>query len=210
MKLLSIDTSTKNFSLAVSDGETILRYRNIRLGHVLSPSIIPEIRRVLKMAGVSLRHIDGFVVGLGPGSFTRLRVGLSTMKGLAFATGKPLVGIPSLDVVALGVKDKGEKICVVSDARRNMVYACIYSVKNGHVKKESSYVLASIEEVLREIEGETVFVGDGIALYQEAIIQGSAKGRKYDPIFADEKYWLPQARYLVPLAQKRFIKEKSV
>src|SRR3989304_5415259 len=109
MKILSIDTSTKTFSLAVSDGEEILRSRNIKITRVLSSSIIPSIHQILKKAGIALSQLDGFAVGLGPGSFTSLRVGLSTIKAFALATGKPVVGIPSLDVLALNVLERDRK-----------------------------------------------------------------------------------------------------
>ena len=103
MKLLAIETSTNRFSLAVSEGGEILKSRTLILDKVLSSSIIPSIEKILKESKINLKDIDAFVVGLGPGSFTSLRVGLATIKGLAFATGKPLVGVPSLDAIALNI-----------------------------------------------------------------------------------------------------------
>ena len=82
MKILSIDTSTKNFSLAVSKDGRVLRYRNIFLDKVLESSIIPSIEGILKSADVRFKDLDGFAIGLGPGSFTSLRVGLSTIKSI--------------------------------------------------------------------------------------------------------------------------------
>ena len=157
-----------------------------------------------------LNKIDGFAVGLGPGSFTGLRVGLSTVKALAFASQKPIVGIPSLDVLAMSSKDEGiNQVCVVSDARRDMVYSGLYLVQKGVVKRISPYALAPTENVLAPIEGKVLLVGDGIKLFKDAIIKASHKGKRYEPVFADEKEWFPQARNLVELSAERFAKKKT-
>src|SRR3989338_5093578 len=102
MYFLSIEPSTKVFSLALSDGRRVLRYRNMTVDKVLEHSIIPAVDRLLASAGVPFKKLDAFAVGLGPGSFTSLRVGLATVKAFAMATGKPVVGVPSLDVIARG------------------------------------------------------------------------------------------------------------
>lgn len=199
MNLLAIDTSTKHFSLAIVKDGKVLRYRSIVLKRVLSDSIMPAIQGILRKVGLTLAKIDGFAVGLGPGSFTSLRVGLATVKGLAFATRKPVVGIPSLDVLALNVKEDGQ-VCVVCDAKRNMVYACLYQKKGDTLKRKSKYLLTEIENVLKQIKGEVTFVGDGVPLFREAIEKAAGiKAR-----FAGEKQMYPQARHLATLALKRF------
>lgn len=122
MKILSIDTSTRIFSIAVLDDEKVLSSCDIKLEKALSNSIIPVIDKGFKKAECSLVDIKGFAVGLGPGSFTSRRVGLSTIKAFGMATGKPVAGVSSLDVIAEGVKSLGpDQICVACDAKRNMV-----------------------------------------------------------------------------------------
>ena len=198
MKILSIDTSTKNFSLAVSDGSKILVSSTLKLDKILSESIIPAIDQSLKKAKVPLAKIDGFAVGLGPGSFTSLRVGLATVKALHFATGKPVVGIPSLDVLAMSVKDDDDQICAMTDARRNMIYACLYAKKNGDLKRKSDYWLMTIKDLLKKIKGKAVLIGDGLTLL---------KNEKFDKknfCLAPEKLWYPEAGVLSQLALKRF------
>ena len=197
MKLLSIDTSTKNFSLAVSDQGKILAEKNIKLDKVLSDSIIPSIDQILKKTKLSLERVDGFVVGLGPGSFTSLRVGLSTIKAFAMTLNKPVVGIPSLDAIASGVEEDG-LICALTDARREMVYACLYEKKDQALKRQSEYLLTPVKDLLKMIKGQTIFVGDGISLLP--------KDEKYS--LAQEKFWYPQAKFLVPLALERFKNKK--
>lgn len=200
MNLLSIDTSTKNLSLAVSKDEKILRSRNVKLRRPLSASIMPAVRNILDASGVPLARLDGFAVGLGPGSFTSLRVGLSTVKGLAFAVRKPVVGVPSLDVLAMGVRQDNVQICALCDAKRNLVYACLYEKKGPVLKKKSGYLLAGIGDVLKRLKGDVTFIGDGFKLFKGDIIQV----KHVTPAFAEEKFMLPQARCLVPLALRRF------
>ena len=204
MNILAIETSTKTFSLAVMKNNKIVKHRQIVLKKVLSSSIIPAIDKILKASQLALEKLDGFAVGLGPGSFTSLRVGLSTIKGLAFATGKPIVGIPSLDALALNVAEEVDgDICTISDAKRQLVYGCIYEHQNGNMKPHSDYMLMPIVEILARLKGKTLFVGDAIGLYREMIIQQCPQA-----IFADEKKWLPQAKAVGLLALERFKTKK--
>jgi len=202
MHLLSIDTSTKNFSLAVSSDGKILKYRNIILHKILSDSITTSIRGVLKESRLDLRQLDGFAVGLGPGSFTSLRVGLSTIKALAFATRKPVVGISSLDILAADPKLEGN-ICILCDARRNLVYSAFYEKKNGRLKRKGKYLLASIEEVIKRAASQTTFAGDALGLYKEVV--NKRRGRDSNPTLMPA---FPQAKNLVPLALERFQKKR--
>ena len=103
MYFLSFETSTKIFSLAINKDEKVLRYRNVKTAFILENSILPMVDLILDSAGVKFSQIDGFAIALGPGSFTSLRVGLATVKAFAMSTGKPVVGIPTLDIIASGV-----------------------------------------------------------------------------------------------------------
>lgn len=203
MNLLSIDTSTKNLSLAVSKEEKILKYRNVTLNRPLSSSIMPSIQEILDKSKMPLARLDGFAVGLGPGSFTSLRVGLSTIKGLAFAVRKPVVGVPSLDVLAMNVPEENTRICTLCDAKRDLVYACLYDKKGMTLRRKSEYLLTDIQDVLRRIKGDVTFIGDGLALYKSDI--DKAKG--ITPKFLDKGSIFPQARSLAYLARQRFVKK---
>lgn len=194
MNLLCIDTSTQNLSLAVSSNEKLLKFRNARLNRPLDLSIMPSIKRILDDAGMPMRMLDGFAVGLGPGSFTSLRVGLSTIKGLAFALHKPVIGVPSLDILAMNVRTDTQ-VCTLCDARRDLVYACLYEKKGLALKRKSDYLLVPISEALKQIKGEVTFIGDGLKLYKDDI----KKAKEIVPKFTGEKYIFPQARCLVPL-----------
>jgi len=209
VNILALDTSTKNFSLAVFKNNTLAAKENIVLDKVLSDSIIPAIDAVLKKAKMPLAGVDGFAVGLGPGSFTSLRVGLSTVKGFCLALQRPVVGISSLDLIAMNVTPTGkEDICVMTDAKRHMVYAAIFSQTTNGLKRKAKYLLCEVKDLLPLIHKETIFVGDAIALYRDEIKQYSKK-MKIMVRFEQETAWFPQAEHLAVFALEQFKKKKT-
>ena len=214
MIILSLETSTQNFSLAVSEDEKILMKRSLHLPKILDSSIIPAIDQTLKNLKLTVSDCDGFAVGLGPGSFTSLRVGLAAVKGLAFATGKSVVGLSSLDILAMNVFDVScDEICVILDAKRNLLYGCLYRKKGESLKRTSEYLLIPLDELLDRVHGRTLFVGDGVGLYKQDIEKAyaaAARKRKTScaPFFAPEKFWFPQASQLSLLAYGRFLKNE--
>lgn len=154
MTVLALETSTPVFSLAVARDDRILRHRRVRLHKLLSDSIIPAIDNILKQTNISLDDVSGFAVGLGPGSFTSLRVGLATVKGLAFSLNKPVVGVPSLDVLAEAVSDnikEGQTLCVISDAKRQLFYTAVYRKEKEGLARQGDYRLIGIAEVLKSL-----------------------------------------------------------
>lgn len=211
MYFLSFETSTKkNFSLALSQDEKVLRYRNVASASVLEDAILPAVDQILDLGGIKFNQVDAFAVALGPGSFTSLRVGLSTVKAFAMGTNKPIVGIPSMDIVAHGVdKQAYDQVCVISDARRGMVYAALY----GPQGREGDYLLTSLENVLDKVHSRTLFVGDALGIYTKNIEEAyqkyaEDKNSACKCFFADEKYWYPQAKVMAVLAYERFRQKK--
>ena len=211
MKILSIDTSSKYFSLAVSDDEKIICARKIKAGKILSSAIIPAIKQIIKKSGViSLSKLDGFAVGLGPGSFTSLRVGVSTVKALGFALNKPVVGISSLDVLALNVRADIADVCAICDARRNLVYGCVFKKRGLKIIKKTKYLLTDVKNLLDEIKDDVVFIGDGIEIVKREFEEKG--GRNFKGMLfhfeENEKLWYPQARHLAILAFEKMKKKK--
>lgn len=208
MYCLNLETSTKNLSLCLSQDGEIVRFRNIRTTHVLENSIIGAIDKILALAKISLKDVGAFGISLGPGSFTSLRVGLATVKALAFVGKQKIVGVCTLDIIARAVKEfDGDEICVVIDARRAMVYSALYT-RNGELKGE--YTLSSIDDVLKRVKGKTLFVGDAIGLYRQNI-EDAYKGSKNSTCqvyFADQSSWLPQAKELAFIATERLSQGK--
>ncbi|HSV43461.1 MAG TPA: tRNA (adenosine(37)-N6)-threonylcarbamoyltransferase complex dimerization subunit type 1 TsaB, partial [Candidatus Bathyarchaeia archaeon] len=206
MKLLSLDTSTKHFSLAITDGEKPLASRTMTNDRVLSSKIIPALEQLFVKASLKPEAIDGVAVGLGPGSFTSLRVGVSTAKALAYALNKPIVGIPSLDAAAMNVaKGKADQVCTFFDARRGLVYASVYQCLEQGLGLISDYLLTEPAKVFKLLKGTVAFVGDAIPLYRDVIMdKAKMKTARFTPVFLDEKQWYPSAKNLAALARLRF------
>jgi tRNA threonylcarbamoyladenosine biosynthesis protein TsaB len=203
MKILGIDTATKFLSLGICDGDRVCEY-NMDLGTKHSILVIPTIERALDALGWSIKDIDYFACGLGPGSFTGIRVGLSLMKGLSWSQGKPIVGIPTLDILANNVKSNSAFIASIVDARRSLVYSCIYKISKGVLVRSSSYMLSPIEELCRKIKNNTIIVGDAAGLYKEKILMNT-KG----VVFLDKDCWYPKGHNIIKLAMEK-IKAKKI
>ena len=211
MKILYLDTSSKFLSLAVAEDAKVLRRMHRALDRKHSLQLVALIDKILKKARLSLKQLDGFCIGKGPGSFTGLRIGITTVKGLAFVLRKPVVAIPSMDILVQNArplinrsKNLSVQVCSIIDAKQNKVYACLYQAKNGKIVRKSGYLLLSFEGLLKKLKGEIIFLGDAILLYREEI----RKSRKIKPIFAEEKFWYPKATCAVTLALERFHKGK--
>lgn len=162
MNLLAIDTSTDYLSLAVlRDGVTAGRFhKRSEMRH--SSMLLPMIDKMLGKAGIKIKEIDCFCISIGPGSFTGLRIGCATVKGMAYALKKPIVAVPTLDVIAANAVSSRGIICPVLDARKGKVYACLYKSDGGHLKRLSKYLLLQPEELLKKIGryDKVLFLGD--------------------------------------------------
>ncbi len=134
-----------------------------------SRHLMGMINTVCGMSELEVADVDGFAVTIGPGSFTGLRIGISTIKGLAFSFSKPVVGVSSLDVLARQCTQSTYLICPLLDARKKEVYFCRYRFQHSELKKEGSERVALPGEAIRGIREPCLFVGNGAILYQEKI-----------------------------------------
>lgn len=170
MKILAIETATVAGSVAIVDdisgliGEVRV---DVKIAH--SERLMPSIEWLLNSSGLSIREIDAFAVSIGPGSFTGLRIGLSTAKGFAYATGKPLVPVPTLDAFARTLPFCKYMICPMLDARRNEIYTGLYRWEDGICRKIVSETAISPEELLKQIKEPVVLMGEGIKRYRDLI-----------------------------------------
>lgn len=169
MKILAVDTATKSCSVAIVDKESLLAEMTVVNEQTHSKHLLEMIRLVVKHSGLNLSDLNGFAVTRGPGSFTGLRIGISSIKGLAAAQGKPIAGISSLDALARQVSFSPYLICSLIDARRDEVYSSRYRYKDGQLKKEGEEQDVSPEDALDEINEPCIFVGSGAVLYRKAI-----------------------------------------
>lgn len=162
MRLLAIDTSTDHLSLAVIDGGKVVSriHKNAPRSH--SSLLLPAIDRILKRSKTTLDGLDGFCLSVGPGSFTGLRIGVATVKGLAVITGKPVAAVPTLDVIAGNAKRFCGIICAVLDARKGKVYARVYSSDGKNMKGLSGILLVPAEELMVKLKDfdKVLFIGD--------------------------------------------------
>jgi tRNA threonylcarbamoyladenosine biosynthesis protein TsaB len=131
---------------------------------------MPAIGGLLKEAQLSPEEVDGFAVSAGPGSFTGLRIGLSTIKGLCLATGKPVVAVPTLDAMAELVPPCSHLICPLLDARKKEVYAALYRhLPEEEVRREGDYLVMDPRLLAEMIHQKVFFLGNGVDLYRDLL-----------------------------------------
>ncbi len=169
MKILAVDTSAITCGVAIADNEVLLADLMDESGETHSKHLMNMIKRAFEISGFKPSDMDGFAVTKGPGSFTGLRIGISSVKGLAAATGKPVAGISTLDALAAQVPPTSYLICVMTDARKGEVYSSCYRHIGGIVKKESKEDNLLPEKAIERIHEPCLFAGDGACAYRNII-----------------------------------------
>ena len=227
MRTLGVDTATSTASVAiVEDGtvvaEKILPPRGSADGSPVNrfksnhaETLLPLIESVLRTAALSLPDVSALAVSIGPGSFTGLRIGLSTIKGLAYGWDIPLVGVSTLLANAARVTGHDGLICSLLDARKKEVYASLFHRAGGALERVTEDSMLDVTEVIglvREHEGPCLFVGDGVAVYKELLRESLGDvagfcGEDTSPSVAAAVAWLGEERCgsgdghpLIPLA----------
>lgn len=202
MKLLAIETSTLMGSVALADDRDLLAEYQVGIQATYSDVLFPLIDHMLKHVHLSIHQVDAFALAQGPGSFTALRIGISVIKGLALAAGKPVVAIPSLDGLAHNLCYTNRLICPLIDARKNQVYTAFYKRDdgNGPIIKRTPDRALDPEALLDEIQEEVVFLGDGADRYKDLI----ARKRKSTVFFAPLHLKYPRASAIAELAFEKF------
>ena len=169
MRILAVDTSTRSCSVAVVEQNDLLAEVTSGNAQTHSRHLMAMIHSALGLAGLDLSMTDGLSFIYGPGSFTGLRIGISTILGLAAATRKPIVGISGLDALAMQVATPDITICPLIDARRNEVYCARYRWINGELIKDEAEQVLSPELAISGLNTTTLFTGNGATLYQAMI-----------------------------------------
>lgn len=167
MKILAMDTSSVNATVAVCDENRILGEYTVSNERAHSQIIMPMLESLLNHCSLTIKDIDVFAVALGPGSFTGLRIGISAMKTLAQSLSKPIIGVSSLDEVASSFFGTDKIICPIFDARRNEVYNALYLNGNKFVSER----VVDFDELLIELsQKQVIFSGDAIIKYRDKIL----------------------------------------
>lgn len=202
MIVAGFDTATDMLTVAVADEKQTLAEESRLAPRAHMSLLLPMLREVLDRAGLTFADVDHLAVGIGPGSFTGMRIGVATAQGLALASKKSLVGISTLDVLAAQtVAAPDFLICPVIDAKRKEVYTGIFPTDAVPEKFAAPLVTTATAwaEQLRAFGRRILFVGDGLLEYKEVL--SVALGDK--AVFADEALWYPGAGVLLELAKER-------
>lgn len=173
MIVLAIDTAGPSLSVALLQDHAVTSELFINTGANHSFHLLPAIKHVYDVAGKSAGETDLFVCTSGPGSFTGLRIGVSTIKGLAMAAGRPVVGLSTLEALAANMNCVSKIICPMVDAQRNQVYAATYKIgRNFNSEMISEDMLTDLESYLSNLKDKenTIFLGSGALKYADKII----------------------------------------
>jgi len=166
MRILCLDTSTLAGSIALIEDESVRAEINLNLGRKHTERLLPAIDRMFAELGLAPKDINAVAVGIGPGSFTGLRVGLAAAKGLALSLSIPIVGILSLDALAWQIRFYDGPILALLDARKGQVFARFYK-GGGSFAAQGDAMAINPESLLPRIPDRTLIVGEGGGAYQE-------------------------------------------
>ena len=200
MHILAVDTSTTSCSVSVTAADALLAEVTVVKKQSHSKHLMDMIHTVMGLAGMALADLDGFAVTLGPGTFTGLRIGISTVKGLAVATGRPVVGVSSLDALATQCAESRMLVCPLIDARKGEVYFSRLRPAAGGLVREGQEQTASPVQALGGIAEPSLFVGNGAQLYQQVIVDVLGKWAH----FAQPGQHTIRAATVAQLGAKRF------
>ncbi|MBQ4282555.1 MAG: tRNA (adenosine(37)-N6)-threonylcarbamoyltransferase complex dimerization subunit type 1 TsaB [Lachnospira sp.] len=175
MRILAIESSAITASVAVVEDDVLMAEYTVNYKKTHSQTLLPMIDEVFKMTEMEPESIDVVAVSVGPGSFTGLRIGAATGKGIAFATGRDMVEVPTLAAMAYNMYGTDKLICPVMDAKRRHLYAGLYRFnKSGEVENIKEQMLISYEDLsdmINKMGQSVVFIGDGIAVAKDTFIE---------------------------------------
>lgn len=171
MKILAIDSSGTVASVAVTDNGALIGEYSINNNLTHSQTLMPMVSKLLEDLALKPNDIDIFSVAIGPGSFTGLRIGISMIKGMAQALSKPVIGVSTLDGLAMNISLFNDLICPMIDARNDNVYTALYTNSGGQLRLESDYMAVHIEQLIDAIPPEktVIFLGDGALKYNDML-----------------------------------------
>lgn len=181
--LLSLDSSAVTASVALTDGDRVIKSEFVNSGLTHSETLLPMVKRV--MGDYEFSSLDAVAITAGPGSFTGVRIGVATVKGIAFAGNIPCYGVSTLEAIAYNFVDENCVVCAVMDARRMQFYNAIFKVENGIVSRITPDRAISIDDLREELKqyDSVIIAGDGAALCSQNIALDNCK------IAADDKLY---------------------
>lgn len=185
MKVLAVDTSASVAAVAVMDDASLLGEYLLNHGKTHSQKLVPMIKELMDGLELLPGDIDLFAAASGPGSFTGLRIGVTTIKAMAFAAKKPVVSVPTLDALAYAIPLSDDlMVCPIMDARNRQVYTALYSLENGRQKNITEYMGVSVDELVKLIKSKkrkVIFTGDAVHLHRESLKTGLGEDCDFAP-----------------------------
>jgi tRNA threonylcarbamoyladenosine biosynthesis protein TsaB len=220
MKILAIDTSTMLGGIAIMDESGLIVESRLNVKTTHSERLMTEIEHCLKQSGLKIADIDIFALAIGPGSFTGLRIGLSTVKGFSYATGNPIVSVPTLEALAWNFPFSRYPVCTILDARKKEVYAALFKWEDcnkrelekpseGTFIKLISEISIKPEELLHNLlsvcdNDKVIFAGEGAILYRDKITE--IMGEK--SIFAPPEKMVTSPANVASIGIKKALREE--
>ena len=206
MKILSLDTTAEVCTAALCEDSKLIAETTVNTGNTHSQTLLPVIEQLLKISETDVSEIDCFACSTGPGSFTGVRIGVATIKGIAYGKGKPCVSVSTLEALAYNLVGFDGIICPVMNARRNQVYNALFECKNGEIVRLCPDRALSIDELDEELSAKDApiyLVGDGYEI--------TAKGFKKTNIsFVPERYRVQSAYSVARCAIKNLAAGESL
>ena len=181
MNILAFDTASSSGAVAIMKNDKIIAHTQLNIGLTHSEQLLPTINALMEITGSKMGELDAIAITSGPGSFTGLRIGFSTAKGMAIGLHKPLIPISTLDVLAQNGAGTNGMVVPIMNARRNQVYTAIYYSNGSSVKRKSDFQAIGINELLDEIKKlsqvtPVYFTGDGVDVFFDVIRESLGNG----------------------------------
>ncbi|MDE6209956.1 MAG: tRNA (adenosine(37)-N6)-threonylcarbamoyltransferase complex dimerization subunit type 1 TsaB [Lachnospiraceae bacterium] len=209
MKILAIDSSSVVATVALVEDEKLLAEYSVNHKKTHSQTLLPMIDEIMKMSETDINTLDAIAVSGGPGSFTGLRIGSATAKGLALVINKPIIHIPTIDGLAYNMYGSSKLVCPIMDARRNQVYTGIYHFEDNRLVADIPQYQEDINtliEILNEKDLPVVFLGDGVDTYRETISHNIKVPYEFAPVHMN----MQRAASIAALSEQYYIEKKTV
>ena len=204
MKILGVDTSTPIGSVGLIDGESFVAEHTLSIVKAHSSRLMPAIDQILKWADLTVHDLDACAVGIGPGSFTGIRIGVGTIKSLCYALKKPIIGISTLEAIAYNLRYTDQLICPILDARKDEVYGAVFRGGQNLLRK-SEDLCVPIESLLSQIDDDVIFVGDGLRRYAPVVQEQFGE----DVPLADSIFNVPRGASVARIGYDRLLNGQS-
>jgi len=212
MKILAVDSSGMVASIAIVEDDILVAEYSVNFKKTHSQTLLPMIDEISKMVELDLNSLDAIAIAAGPGSFTGLRIGSATVKGLASALNKPVLAVETVDALAYNFYGSDKLICPLMDARRNQTYTGIYEFyKDGNaykmkaIVKQCAVALSEIIDKINDLGKEVIFLGDGLPVFYEQLESELKVAHSYAPASLNRQ----RAASLAVLAMEYFKEGKS-